>query len=326
MNIYPSLCLSLSLCHLAGNIAARGPVAEKVAKPSTNPPTVGCFLCCTLGWFLFKCGSGVRKPNVISLQHGVLKGCEMSKRMVKNAWERSYRCNKVFITNHFSYFKVDSECATGLLSLRVLSFLPAAAARIGLVFFSTSCQQKKGLCWFACFWLFTSSAWHAEKNPSALFPSSLSHRTLETADKRQLLQNVANLQMLQMQMLQMPPRDECVPDIHQAGKAAAHYRRQKRSHKTTRRFNVSNFLYFYNPTSVNCLPKWSIMSWRFQLNHPICDRVIITLTLLLKSNLTCKKKLILQVLRTVFYTITLMIIKMIQPDTYDVTCHCLYVG
>ncbi|KAG7221407.1 hypothetical protein INR49_017283, partial [Caranx melampygus] len=21
-----------------------------------NPPTVGCFLCCTLGWFLFKCG------------------------------------------------------------------------------------------------------------------------------------------------------------------------------------------------------------------------------------------------------------------------------
>lgn len=58
----------LSLCHLAGKVA-RGPGLSKWP----DPPTVGCFLCSTLGWFLFKCGSGVRKPNVISLQHGVPK-------------------------------------------------------------------------------------------------------------------------------------------------------------------------------------------------------------------------------------------------------------
>ncbi|KAA8592656.1 hypothetical protein FQN60_018111, partial [Etheostoma spectabile] len=54
---------------------ARGPGLRKWP----DPPTVGCFLCCSLGWFLFKCGSGVRKPNVISLQHGVPKAVRQGK-------------------------------------------------------------------------------------------------------------------------------------------------------------------------------------------------------------------------------------------------------
>ncbi|KAK2901877.1 hypothetical protein Q8A73_011623 [Channa argus] len=52
----------------------RGKVARGLGlRKWPNPPTLGRFLCFTLDWFLFKCGSGVRKPNVTSLQHGVPK-------------------------------------------------------------------------------------------------------------------------------------------------------------------------------------------------------------------------------------------------------------
>lgn len=63
----------------------------------------------------------------------------MSKRMVKNAWERSYRCIKVFKSN-CSPFSVNCECAHGpnwvLLLDRVL--LLAAAAGIARFFGSTT--------------------------------------------------------------------------------------------------------------------------------------------------------------------------------------------
>lgn len=132
ISLPPSLSLPhpsptrLFLCHLAGKVA-RGPGAEKVAKPSHS----GLFFlslspCCTLGWFLFKCGSGVRKPNVISFATWRLEGCEMSKRMVKNAWGRFYRCNKVFKKHIWSilFWRWIRKRATRFFLLRSGRFSP----------------------------------------------------------------------------------------------------------------------------------------------------------------------------------------------------------
>lgn len=67
----------------------------------------------------------------------------MSKRMVKNAWERSYRCNKVFKPICF-WFAVDVEGYQGWFG-SIRSGCEVFFSATSLVcFFSTACQQKRG--------------------------------------------------------------------------------------------------------------------------------------------------------------------------------------
>lgn len=171
----------------------------------------------------------------------------MSKRMVKNAWERSYRCIKVFKSN-CSPFSVNCERSHGpiwvLLLDRVL--LLAAAAGIArflrwcvcVCVFSTACQQKGG----------SAGAYSGSTNQPGQ-PRDLGLTFIQVYRRSCLYPHERSFENVTRSFCRRRlPRDapQCTPDNYQAGKAQkATTRIRKRLVRGAprKRSNVSTLLY-----------------------------------------------------------------------------------
>lgn len=161
----------------------------------------------------------------------------MSKRMVKNAWERSYRCNKVFKAICFC-FGGDVEVYQGWFG-SIGSIFLAAAARIfrcyACVCFFTACQQKRGSVGaYSCFtnqppWIIDRSRVGAWMYPDD-FPKTRWKSHWKCCSFTHFSFCVAGLQ-------QMPP--QCIPHYYQAGQATERIRSPQRFTWTFPRISAS---------------------------------------------------------------------------------------
>lgn len=155
----------------------------------------------------------------------------MSKRMVKTAWERPYRCKKVFKMNSFLLPRRVNVCRSHIsVVLWSDRFLPPTARiaevfAVTLVFFSTACQQKGALP--ACLasrgfphYLFEHIAVSAQTCNNASFANDVL-LFIFLIRRRELTRDV--------------PQDECVPKNYQVGKA---HQGDREGPRTARRYVV----------------------------------------------------------------------------------------
>lgn len=142
----------------------------------------------------------------------------MSKRMVKNAWERSYRCNKVFKPICFCFWG-DVELYRGWFG-SIGSIFLAAAARIfrcyACVFFFYGVPTKRGSVGaYSCFtnqppWITVRADALVLEYTATISPKQIENLTENVTVLRIFPFFVAALQ-------QMPPQP--IPHYHQAGQA-----------------------------------------------------------------------------------------------------------